>query len=166
MNIRDAERKDLEAIVDIYNPTIPSWVATADTEPVSVESKIKWFDEHQPGFRPLWVVEQNEIVVGWLSYSSFYGRPAYHRTAEISIYVRSEHRGKGIASSLLQEAIHHAPKLGLKNLLGFVFGHNTPSIRLFEKFGFRTWGRLPCIAVLDGIERDLVILGLRLNEKK
>jgi len=47
-------------------------------------------------------------------------------------------------------------------LLGFVFAHNTPSLALFGRFGFERWGLLPRVAVLDGVERDVAILGLRL----
>ncbi len=47
-------------------------------------------------------------------------------------------------------------------MLGFVFGHNDAERRLFETFGFEPWGTLPRVAVLDGVERDLVILGRRL----
>jgi L-amino acid N-acyltransferase YncA len=32
---------------------------------------------------------------------------------------------------------------------------------LFGKFGFNTWAQLPRVANLDGIERDLIILGKR-----
>ena len=42
---RDATRQDLDAIVKIYNSTISSRMVTADTEPVTTESKIKWFDD-------------------------------------------------------------------------------------------------------------------------
>jgi phosphinothricin acetyltransferase len=56
-----------------------------------------------------------------------------------------------------------APRLGLKTLLGFIFGHNEPSLRLFEVFGFQRWGILPRVAELDGVERDLVIIGRRLE---
>ncbi len=48
-------------------------------------------------------------------------------------------------------------------MLGFIFGHNEPSLRLFQRFEFETWGTLPRVAVLDGVERDLVILGRRLD---
>jgi len=60
-------------------------------------------------------------------------------------------------------AIAHAPAIGVDNLLGFIFGHNTPSLALFEKFGFRRWGELPELAALDGVERDLVIVGRRVG---
>jgi phosphinothricin acetyltransferase len=59
MSIRHgiATRGDLPQIVDIYNSTIPSRLVTADTETVSVESRVRWFEEHTPDSRPLWVVE-------------------------------------------------------------------------------------------------------------
>ncbi len=158
---RIASSDDLPQIVAIYNATIPSRVVTADLEPVSVASRVRWFEEHSPDFRPLWVVEAEGQVAGWLSISSFYGRPAYNKTAELSVYVHADFRQRGIASYLLTQAFAQAPSLGIDTLLGFIFGHNLTSVALFEKFGFARWGELPKVALLDGVERDLVILGRR-----
>lgn len=163
---RLATQQDLEAIVAIYNSTIASREVTADTEPVSVASRQAWFDHHNPTLRPLWVVEQPDDsaapgIIGWLSYSDFYGRPAYSGTAEISIYIHEAARGKGIGRYLMEQAIAYAPHVSVHTLLGFVFGHNEPSLKLFEVFGFERWANMPRVATLDGIERDLVILGKR-----
>ena len=158
---RLARFEDLPAIVDIYNSTVASRQVTADTEPVSVESRHAWFAEHTPERRPLWVVEDEGKVIGWLSYSNFYGRPAYNGTAELSIYLHEDARGKGLGRYFLTEAIAFAPKIGVHTLLGFIFGHNTPSLKLFEAFGFERWAHFPRVATLDGIERDLDILGKR-----
>lgn len=54
---RTATRSDLPQIVEIYNSTIPSRMVTADAEPVSVESRMHWFEEHTPDLRPLWPAE-------------------------------------------------------------------------------------------------------------
>jgi L-amino acid N-acyltransferase YncA len=159
MTIRDATKADLPAIVEIYNATIPGRMATADTQPVTVESRRDWFHEHNPNTRPLWVAVENDAIAGWLSFQSFYGRPAYHATAELSIYVAQDRQRKGIGNALLAKAVEHAPRLGLKTLLGFIFAHNEASLRLFEKFGFQRWGVLPRVAELDGVERDLIIVG-------
>jgi len=156
-----AKRDDLARIVEIYNATIPSRQATADTEPVSVASRTKWFEDHDPEKRPLWVVEVEGKIAAWLSFSTFYGRPAYHKTAELSVYVHESFRKRGLGAHLLTQAITRAPSIGLNTLLGFIFGHNEPSLKLFEKFGFARWGELPKVAALDGIERDLVIVGRR-----
>ena len=158
---RNAGREDLPQIVAIYNATISSRVVTADIEPVSVESRERWFEEHSPDFRPLWVVEVEGQIAGWLSFSSFYGRPAYNKTVELSVYVHDDFRKRGIASYLLVQAFAQAPSLGIDTLLGFIFAHNLTSLALFEKFGFARWGELPKVALLDGVERDLVIVGRR-----
>jgi L-amino acid N-acyltransferase YncA len=158
---RIARFDDLPAIVSIYNSTVASRQVTADTEPVTVESRHAWFAEHVPEKRPLWVVEQDSQVIGWLSYSNFYGRPAYSGTAELSIYLHEDARGKGLGRYFLTEAIEFAPKIGVHTLLGFIFGHNLPSLKLFDGFGFERWANMPRVATLDGIERDLIILGKR-----
>lgn len=164
MMIRDAIEADLPAIVAIYNASVPGRASTADTEPVSIKSRRDWFRDHDPEKRPLWVAVDDEVVAGWLSFQSFYGRPAYHATAEVSVYVTPALQRKGIGRELLAKAVARAPLLGLKTLLGFIFGHNEASLHLFESFGFQRWGVLPGIAELDGIERDLIILGRRITE--
>jgi L-amino acid N-acyltransferase YncA len=163
MIIRDGTEADLPAIVDIYNAAIPGRLATADTEPVSVSSRRAWFLEHDATRHPLWVASVDSTIAGWLSFQPFYGRPAYHATAEISVYVAPNNHRRGIARALVVAAIEAAPRLGLKTLLGFIFGHNEPSLRLFAGFGFQRWALLPRVAELDGVERDLVIVGLRIG---
>lgn len=157
--IRDAEREDLKAIVAIYNASIPGRLATADTDPVTVQDRTSWFDRHDPARRPLKVLEAGSEIRGWVSFEPFYGRPAYDHTAEISVYVAPAFQGRGIGARLLQHAITIAPELGLVKLVGFIFAHNEPSLRLFRQFGFEHWGLLPGIAVLDGEKRDLAIMG-------
>ena len=162
---RDAVEADLPSIVAIYNTTIAGRGVTADLEPVSVESRVAWFRAHHPARRPMWVVEDNEGMLGWLSFSDFYGRRAYDATAEISIYLAENARGKGLGTMLLERAIAQAPTFSIHTLLGFIFGHNEASLRLFEAHGFRPWGLLPRVASLDGVERDLIIVGLRLGAR-
>lgn len=163
LKYRDARQVDLEKIVAIYNSTIESRMVTADTEPVSVSSRQKWFDEHTPNKRPLWVIEDMENkIIGWVSFQSFYGRPAYDSTVEISIYLDTEQRGKGLGREILQYCLANARNFGTKTLLGFIFSHNEPSLKLFRHFGFEDWATLPNIAILDGEERGLKILGKRI----
>lgn len=160
--IDDAVITDLEAIVSIYNETIAGRMVTADLEPVTVQDRMDWFKEHSPGFRPLWVMRVDGRVVAWLSFQSFYGRPAYNATAEISIYITEQYRNCGIGNILMNKAIAVCSNIQVQTLLGFVFAHNEPSLALLEKkFGFERWAHLPRVANLDGIERDLIILGKR-----
>ena len=163
LHFRDATIHDLARIVDIYNSIVAGRMVTADTEPVSVESRLKWFHEHEPVYRPLWMVMSENESIGWVSFQSFYGRPAYQGTAEISIYLDEKIRGKGIGEKILLHAMNSCERLGIKTLLGFIFAQNIPSIKLFRKMGFEEWGNFPGIARLDDIERDLIIVGKRIN---
>jgi phosphinothricin acetyltransferase len=163
--IRDGREDDLPAIVAIYNDAIPGRLATADLEPVSVESRRSWLVDRDDR-HPIWVFERARAVVGWMTLGKFYGRPAYAATVEVSVYVAPGARGVGIATELMNHAFARAPSLGISTFLGFVFAHNRPSVALCEKFGFAHWGHLPRVAVLDGVERDLLILGKRLDDPR
>ena len=161
--VRDAVEDDLPAIVAIYNATIPGGMVTADTTPVTVAARLPWFRSHSPDRRPFWVVAgDGGAVCAWLSFSDFHPRPAYHPTAEISVYVAEDHRRRGLAGLLLSRAIERGPSAGVKTLVGLIWAHNEPSLRLFEKHGFERWGHLPRVALLYGRERDLVIVGRRI----
>ena len=163
--IRHAQPADLARIVAIYNASIPGRMATADTEPVTVAARESWFREFDPARRPLWVLTDmsTDAVLGWLSLRSFYGRPAYAATVEVGVYTDPAAQRRGVGKSLLAHALAAAPALRIRTVLAFVFAHNAPSIALFERAGFAAWGRLPRVAELDGIERDLAILGRRIG---
>ena len=143
MKTRDATEADLPRIVEIYNVSVATRMSTADTEPVTVESRLSWFRERNREMRPVWVMETAGVICGWLSFQPFHERPAYYITAEISVYVAPEHRQRGVGRSLLWEAVHRGPAFGLRNLVGLIFKHNTPSIQLFEGVGFQGVGAPP-----------------------
>lgn len=163
---RFARPSDLAAIVAIYNSTIASRQVTADLTEISVESRQDWFAEHTPDHRPLLVIESDVgngmEVIGWMSFSDFKKRAAYDGTVEVSVYLAQAARGKGWGTYCLNLAEQIAPTIGVNTLLGYIFGHNAPSLNLFEKFGYQRWAVMPRIATLDGIERDLIIVGKRL----
>jgi len=162
IDFKYAVPSDLAQIVGTYNATIPSRVVTADLEPVNVESKKAWFNAHSPETRPLWVVYVNGGYAGWMSFNSFYGRPAYDGTVEVSIYIEEAFQKKGLGKICLQKAIDEAPSRQIHTILGFIFGHNIVSLHLFKKFGFEQWALLPAVANMDGVMRDLIILGKKL----
>ena len=164
LSYRNATKSDLGTIVDIYNSTVASRMVTADTAPVSVESREKWIEEHDSTYRPLWIVEDDlRKVIGWVSFQSFYGRPAYQATVEISIYLAETARGKGFGKSILSYCLNIAPTFGVRTLLAYIFAHNEPSIKLFRQFVFEEWAFLPNIAMMDGQEYGLKILGKRIG---
>lgn len=159
MKIRDAVEADLPAIIDIYNDAIATRISTAQLEPVTVESRRDWLREHSPDRHPFWVMECDGQVAGWLTLKPFIPRCAYSGTTEVSVYVDEKFRRRGVARALLEEAITRAPALEIEVMVGLIFAHNEPSLRLFEQLGFERWGLLPRVARLGSLERDLTIMG-------
>lgn len=164
MNLRLATEADLPAIVGIYNSIVAGRMVTADLEPVTVESRRPWFAAHQTPTRPLWVLTDpaaGDAVCAWASFDSIYPRAAYDGTVMVALYLAESHRGRGLGGWLLDELITRAPQHAVHTLTGYIFGHNEPSLRLFRRHGFTQWAHLPRVAVLDGVDRDLLILGRR-----
>jgi phosphinothricin acetyltransferase len=165
ITIRDASEADLPAIIDIYNAAIAMRTATAQLAPVPMENGRVWLSEHSRNGHPFWVAEINERVAGWLSGKPFLPRCAYRGTVELSVYVDQNFRRRGVARKLLEQAITRGLSLDISAMTGLIFAHNEPSLRLFERLGFVRWGLLPQVARVDGVKRDLVIVGRHCAER-
>lgn len=153
MNIRLAQTHDLPAIVDIYNQSIPSKQSTGDTQPLSVEDRRTWFEEHRPEIHPIFVADVDGQVAGWCSLSSYRpGRAALRFTAEISYYISYAYHRQGIATALVEHALVACPALQIRHVFAIVLEGNQASINLLKKMGFEQWGYLPRVADFDGKE--------------
>ena len=137
--VRKATFEDLEAITEIYNDAIQKTVATFDTEPKSLEEQKAWFSHHD-GKYPIIVAEEDDSIVGWASLSRWSDRCAYSDTAEISLYVRESHRGKGIGRKLINEIIDEGKRAHLHTVIARISEGNSMSIHLHESVGFRHIG--------------------------
>ena len=167
LSIRLAAIDDLPRIVEIYNQSIAGKQATADLQPVSVADRQAWFDAHT-GNRPLVVAQTRSEtssetslgeIVGWGSLSDLYARPAYHISTEISIYVAEEAKGQGVGKALVNYLIQVAPSCGVQQVVALIFAHNTPSLAMFDRLGFETWGKFKQVCDMKGFIADVVILG-------
>ena len=68
--------------------------------------------------------------------------PVTRHVATLGIAVAADHRGRGVGSALLAEAIVWARSVGVEKLVLSVYPHNTGAIALYRKFGFVQEGRL------------------------
>ena len=138
-SIRHAQASDLQAVVDIYNHSVTTSVATFDLSPVSVDERREWFAAFDTE-RPLFVATLGEHVVGFAYYAKFREKPAYARTMEMSVYVDVDARGKGIGRLLLDTLIAHAKTQGVHVLMAVLGGDNPASLALHERAGFTPAG--------------------------
>ena len=151
--IRLAQIGDLPAIVDIYNQSIPSQQSTGDLQPVRLEDRVTWLEEHRADELPIFVAEVDGEVAGWCSLSAYRpGRAALRFTREISYYIALPYQRQGIGTALIEHALTACPALQIKHLFAIVLEGNEASLKLLEKMGFEQWGYLPRVADFDGKE--------------
>lgn len=158
--IRHATQADLSAIVAIYNQSVLTKQATADLTPVTVEQQQAWFDAHdRDKNRPMLVAVKENKILGWSTLSNLYERPAYHISAEISVYIEENAKGHGLGQLLVEKQLELAPSCGIQQVLAKIFAHNQASLNLFKKLGFEQWGTLLQVCDMGDFIGDVVILG-------
>ncbi len=161
--IRKVEFDDLATINEIYNQAVKHKYQTADTEIVSLEARKGWFINHNTEKYPIFVLEVDKEIIGWMSLSAYRtGRKALETTAEVSYYVHNNYQNQGVGTFLLKSAIEISPEYNFTNLIAILLESNTRSIKLLEKFNFSRWGTLPKIALINGNNYDHLYYGLRL----
>ena len=162
--IRAATEADAASIAEIYNEAVLNSTATFDTEPKSVEERQQWLRSHDER-HPVLVVESEGTVVGWASLTSWSERCAYEGTAEVSVYIHKNFRGKGIGNQIMKQLVEAAKKAGFHCLLARIADGNPQSIHIHEKFGFRTVGVMHQVGFKFGRFRDVTLMEKILEQK-
>lgn len=137
--IRDAFIRDIPGITAIYNEAILETVATFDTTPKTEDEQEEWFMKHGNN-NPIVVAEESGNIVGWAALSEWSDRCAYSDAAEISVYVKKEHQGKGIGRKLMKEVLGKGRKAGLHTVIARIAEGNEISVHLHRAMGFKHIG--------------------------
>ena len=137
MIVRAATPADLPGILEIYNEAVLNTTASYDYEPRTLEHRTVWFENHVKDNYPVFVAANDQSrVVGWSALNRFHDRIGYRFTAENSVYVAADQRGKGIGTLLMPPLIDGARDRGLHAILALIDAENESSIRLHARFGF------------------------------
>lgn len=153
--IRRAEKKDVEALMEIYNEAILHTTATFDTEIKNYANRVAWYEEHT-GAYVIFVYEEDGVIAGYASLSRYRDRQAFDPAVEISIYIHEKYRGRGIGRSLMRETLDFAKnceKIG--TVISLITSENTVSIHLHESFGFSYCGQIKNAGVKFGKQLSL-----------
>lgn len=156
MKIRRAERRDIQALLDIYNYEVEHGVATFDLHKKGLEEWTAWFEAHNVENHPLLVAEADGRVVGYASLSAYREKEAYRSTVELSVYIAPDARRKGVATALMEEILREAREdARTHTVVSVITAGNEASIRLHERFGFEFCGRLREVGVKFGRYLDI-----------
>jgi L-amino acid N-acyltransferase YncA len=168
VTVRPAERKDLPAILEIYNDAVLKTTATYDYDPRTLEHRTAWFDDHARTGFPIFVAEDEKgRIIGWSSLSRYHDRKGYQFTCENSIYVAESARGRGVGKALLEPLISSAKNMELKAIIAVIDASNEVSVKLHRSFGFETVGLFKNVGYkfhrwLDVLYMELLLPGPRL----
>ncbi|KAI0352847.1 GCN5-related N-acetyltransferase, partial [Trametes cingulata] len=148
--IRDATEADLPAILDIYNDQILHGTATFHTRPQTLDERTQWLAAIRAEKYPCIVAETADEAsgetrtVGWCNLGHYNPRPAYDGSAELSLYVHKDFRGKGIGEQLLQALLVEVRKQGdrFHTIIAGVTTENERTVKFWQKQGFEHRGTL------------------------
>jgi len=129
--------KHAAAILDIFNEAIATSTALYDYQPRPLSAMQGWFNTKAAGGFPVIGAEAEDgKLLGFASYGTFRGWPAYKYSVEHSVYVHRDHRGQGLGLKLMEEIIAAAQVQELHLLIGGIDATNEASIALHRKLGF------------------------------
>jgi phosphinothricin acetyltransferase len=165
MLVRLAHREDVRGILEIYNDAVLNTTASYDYEPSTLDARLAWYDAHVRGHYPIYVAEDEcGTVVGWSSLSEFRSRVGYRYTAENSVYVAADCRGRGIGKLLMPPLINAACAMGLRAIIAAIDAENTVSLRLHVSFGFERVAHLRQVGYKFDRWLDVVYMELLLPQ--
>ena len=125
IKLRIASPEDARKLRDIYAPYVKKTAITFEYDVPTVKefkNRIKTTLENYPYIVSL---DKDEIV-GYAYLGRFKARRAYDWSAETSIYVKEEFRGRGIGKILYQALEKTAQKQGIVNLFACVTNAKIP----------------------------------------
>lgn len=164
MQIREAEHKDLNIILEIMNDAIINTTSIYDYKTRNYEFAENWFDKKHLDNMPLLVAEINGTAVAYGSYGIFRAWEAYKFSVEHSIYVQHDFQGQGIGRQLLIALIERAKKDGFHTMIAGIDAENQKSYEFHKKMGFVEVGKFKEVGYKFDRWLDLVFMQLILNE--
>lgn len=156
IQIRNLVGEDWEVVSSIYVDGIATGQATFETR---APTWGEWNSGHLPA--PRLVATDGDDIVGWAALSPVSRRNVYAGVAEVSVYVSSDWRGRGVGKRLLETLVVESEQNGMWTLQASIFAENLASISLHKSCGFREVGRRDRIGQMNGVWRDTILLERR-----
>lgn len=162
--IRDARPDDLPALCDIYNDAVLNTTAIWNEHVVDLSNRQAWLDARRALGYPVLVIEdEGHDVLGYASFGDWRPFDGFRHTVEHSVYVRNDQRGNGLGPQLMAALIERARACGKHVMVAAIESGNAASVRLHERAGFVTTGKMPQVGVKFGRWLDLTFMQLILN---
>ncbi len=147
---------DWDDVQTIYRQGIATGHATFETE---APTQADWDNDHRRDCRL--VARERSAVVGWAALSPVSERWVYRGVAEVSVYIATAARGRGVGLTLLGALVEASEVAGVWTLQAGLFPENLASVRLHAACGFRQVGMLHRLGQQNGHWRDVLLMERR-----
>ncbi|MDR3228027.1 MAG: GNAT family N-acetyltransferase [Puniceicoccales bacterium] len=155
--IRPVARRDVPALVRIYNVSVLRTTATFQIAPDTERARLAWLRAHT-GAHPAFVGEVRGELAGWAALSPYCQREAWQHTVEDSIYLDEKFCGRGYGEKMLCHLLGEARRLGHRAVLARIVAGHTASIRLHQKLDFAQVGYLSGVGRKFGRWHDVIYM--------
>jgi L-amino acid N-acyltransferase YncA len=157
--IRPAAPGDLEAVAAIFSHYVTGSVITFEVTPPTVLQWRQKRDELAGLGLPFLVCECDGRVAGYAYAAPWRVKPAYRRTAEITIYLAPDRTGQGLGGRLLRALQQRCALAGLEQLIAVIADSgDLASIALHRTCGFTDAGRLRNVGRKQGRVIDTLLM--------
>ena len=165
-HIRDAVLGDAPAIARIYEHYVRTSCFTFEEVPPAPEEIGTRMRKIFEAGLPYCVAESADgLVVGYTYASQFHTRPAYRYSLENSVYVASDHIGRGIGRALMEQLIARCTALGYRQMVALIGDReNGISYWLHARLGFTPVGNLAAVGLKFGRWVDVFEMQLTLGD--
>ncbi|MET3914962.1 L-amino acid N-acyltransferase YncA [Variovorax sp. OAS795] len=159
LTIRPSRDEDVAAITAIYAHHVLNGTGTFETEAPSVADMSARRADVLGKNLPYIVAEDHGEVLGFAYCNWFKPRPAYRFSAEDSIYISENARGRGLGGQLLAALSQAAEAVGVRKLIAVIGDSaNAGSVGVHRSQGFTHVGVLKDCGWKFGEWRDVVLM--------
>ena len=146
---------DMADVTRTYNHYVAHTTVSFHIAPRTEEEMAAMLLHSGEPFSAYALAEEGEWI-GYCALVPFCGREAYAVTAELSLYLKPEVRGKGYGQAMLDFLEKEAAKKGFVSLMARVTAENAASVGLFENNGYKRAGYFERVGCKFGKLLDVI----------
>ncbi len=163
--IRNYQKSDTPAILDIINDSILNTSHNYDYEPKTLAEVEKLFEEKIKDGFPILVGEIGGEITGYATFGRFRAKPGYDKTIEHSIYLNKNAQSKGLGTEMMRQLIQIATEMGFHVMIAGMDSENLGSYQFHERLGFKEVARFSEVGFKFGKWLNLVFMQLILKSE-
>lgn len=161
--IRLASKKDCAEMLDIYAPYVRNTVISFEFEPPALDVFERRYEMCSAQY-PWLVIEQDKRIQGYAYAHHFHERAAFDWTAECSIYLRQDCRGRGLGPALYTCLLETLKLQNYRIAFASICVPNKRSETLHAALGFVQKGLLDNVGYKAGAWHSIAWYALRLSD--